>query len=377
MTKPADKQDQRPLLLTPGPLTTSEATRHAMLRDWGSRDSDFIALTARVRCQLEAICNSQPTHRCIPIQGSGTFAVEAMIGTMVPPNGRLVVASNGAYGRRIATIANRLGRKVNLIESREDRPTDIAQLDQALSTHSPSHLAIVHCETTSGVLNPIGQLADMAHQRGIATLVDAMSSFGALPLDCQTLHCDAVAASANKCLEGVPGVAFVIARTAALGKTAGNAPSLSLDLHEQAHGLDSNGQWRFTPPTHVMAALSAALDQFVAEGGQPARLARYQDNCDHLVSGMRALGFETFLRDTDQAPIIITFKMPAPPEFAFDRFYAALHDKGVVIYPGKITDADTFRVGCIGAITRADIEFAQKAVQSVLNILGLRSGAPA
>ena len=271
-----------------------------------------------------------------------------------------------------------MGRTVQLVESPENRPTDMDRLEQALSdTPHPSHLAAVHCETTSGVLNPIDQITALAQTHGVATLIDAMSSFGALPLDCQTLRCEAIAGSANKCLESVPGMAFVIAQTDALGKAAGNAPSLSLDLHDQWRGLDSNGQWRFTPPTQVIAALDAALTQFNAEGGQTDRLARYRDNCDHLVNGMRAFGFETYLQDQDQAPIIVTFKMPAQSDFSFDRFYTALHDEGVVIYPGKITAADTFRIGCIGAIDRTDIETALQVIQSVLNTLGLRSAAPA
>lgn len=377
MTSPPDAQDRRTLLLTPGPLTTSAETRQAMLRDWGSRDTDFIELTARVRRELEAVCNARPSHQCVPLQGSGTFAVEAMIGTMVPANGRLLVASNGAYGRRMATIAKRLGRAVDLVESPEDRPTDVSAVTNALASETYSHFAIVHCETTSGVLNPIAPLVEMAQRRGVAVLVDAMSSFGALPVDCQALGCDAVAASANKCLEGAPGMAFVIARAEALEKTEGNAPSLSLDLHDQWRGLEKNGQWRFTPPTQVIAALDAALTQFAAEGGQTARLARYQDNCDHLIAGMRALGFETFLSDADQAPIIVTFRIPREDAFSFDHFYTALHDKGVVIYPGKITEAETFRMGCIGALDRTDIAFALEAVQSVLNTLGLRSDASA
>jgi len=375
MTKPTEDPSRRHLLLTPGPLTTSAATRQAMLRDWGSRDGDFIDLTARIRRRIDDICNARPSHSCVPIQGSGTFAVEAMIGTMVPRDGHLLVASNGAYGRRMATIGERLGRKVSLTESPENQPTNIAVLDQAMTAQKPSHLAIVHCETTSGVQNPVEEIVDLAHRHGVAILVDAMSSFGALPVDCQALNCDAIAASANKCLEGVPGVAFVVVRTEALEKTQGQAPSLSLDLHDQWRGLNSNGQWRFTPPTHVIAALDAALDQFLEEGGQPARLARYRDNCTHLVNGMRAIGIETFLDDADQAPIIVPFKMPQHPNFSFDRFYTALHDEGIVIYPGKITDADTFRIGCIGAINRADIEAALHAIRSVLNILGLRSGA--
>lgn len=377
MTDAKSPQARKTILLTPGPLTTSDATRAAMTRDWGSRDADFIDLTARVRKRLEAICNAAPSHTCVPIQGSGTFAVEAMIGTLVPKEGRLLVACNGAYGQRIAAIAARLGRAVFKVEGPEDRPTDLVRLEQAIADHQPTHLAAVHCETTSGVRNPIDDIAALARREKISLLIDAMSSFGALPLDCDALGCAAIAASANKCLEGAPGLAFVIARTSDLERSKGQAPSVSLDLHDQWRGLQANGQWRFTPPTHVLAALDSALEQFIAAGGQVARLARYSENCNTLISGMRAAGFETFLRDEDQAPIIVTFRVPNDPAFSFDAFYDALREIGVVIYPGKITDAETFRIGCIGAIGKSDMSYALDAVSAVLNKLGLRSGGSA
>ena len=366
------------LLLTPGPLTTDPRTRAAMMRDWGSRDRDFIELTARVRRRLADLCNLGDDYACVPIQGSGTFAVEAMIATLVPAGGRLVVAVNGAYGQRIATIARRLGRQVETADSPEHLPTDLARLAQVLDrAPGASHLAVVHCETTSGVLNPLAEVAALARERNIRLLVDAMSSFGALELDGAALGLEAVAASANKCLEGVPGVAFVIARRDALAAAAGNCASLSLDLHDQWGALEANGQWRFTPPTHVIAALDCALDQLDGEGGPAARRVRYRQNCAALVAGMRRLGFETLLDDRDQAPIIVTFHLPADPGFSFERFYDALHRRGVVIYPGKVTAAATFRIGCIGAIGQAAIETALAAVEDALAELGIASGAPA
>ena len=281
------------------------------------------------------------------------------------------MAANGAYGQRIATIGERLGRHVRIADSPEDRPTDVAALRAALAAYGPfSHVIAVHCETTSGVLNPLAEIAAAAHDHGAALLVDAMSAFGAIPVDMVALGVSALAASANKCLEGVPGVGFVIARTSDLAAAEGCAASLSFDLHDQWQGFEKNGQWRFTPPTHVMAALDAALDQLDEEGGVAERALRYAENCRRLVSGMRRLGFETLLDDSDQAPIIVTFRMPDWPGFAFAPFYDALHRRGFVIYPGKITTAETFRIGCIGAIGPADMDAAIAAIKAVLAELG-------
>ncbi|MDP6951494.1 MAG: 2-aminoethylphosphonate--pyruvate transaminase [Alphaproteobacteria bacterium] len=368
------KHDGPGLLLTPGPLTTSQRTRDAMGRDWGSRDGDFIALTARIRDRLTTLASAGTDYSCVPLQGSGTFAVEAMIASFVPAGGKMLVAANGAYGQRIATIGKRLGREVHVADSPENAPTDIAGLRAALAAHGPySQVVAVHCETTSGVLNPLAEIAAATRDHGAALLVDTMSAFGAIPVDMPSLGISALAASANKCLEGVPGVGFVIARTSDLVSAKGCAASLSFDLHDQWQGFEKNGQWRFTPPTHVIAALDAALDQLAEEGGVAGRGARYKENCRRLVSGMRKLGFETLLDDADQAPIIVTFHMPQWPGFAFAPFYDALHQRGFVIYPGKITAAETFRIGCIGALTPADMDAAVAAVAAVLEEIGIQT----
>jgi len=372
IANPATARRDPPVLLTPGPLTTAPATRQAMLRDWGSRDADFIALTRRLRARLVDLVAGADSHVCVPIQGSGTFAVEAMIGTMVPRAGRMLVLVNGAYGHRIARIGRTLGRAVETIESSEDRPLVAATLAQALARDSTvSHVVAVHCETTSGVLNPLAEIAQATAAAGRSLLIDAMSSFGAIALDSSALDFDALAASANKCLEGVPGLAFVIARRQTLSTRQGTAPSVSLDLYDQWQGFEHNGQWRFTPPTHVAAALDAALDQLDAEGGVAARYRRYADNCQRLIAGMTRLGFEPILAPNHQAPIIVTFRMPRTPGFDFARFYDALHARGYVIYPGKLTKIDSFRIGCIGAIGAGEIEGAVAAASEALNELGL------
>ena len=370
--------EQRTILLTPGPLTTSLATREAMLRDWGSRDGDFIALTARIRSRITAMAGGEGTHSCVPIQGSGTYVLEAAVGSFVPRDGKLLVVVNGAYGHRIARICGIIGRQMTIYETDENVTPDPARIGKILAGDlSISHVAVVHCETTSGIVNPIEDIARIVARAGRKLMIDAMSSFGAIALDLARIPCDVVMASSNKCLEGVPGLGFVVALLDALDASAGNAPSLSLDLHDQWAALEKSGEWRFTPPTHVCAALDQALPEHVREGGVVGRGARYRGNCDILVDGMRALGFQTYLSDRDQSPIIVTFLTPSDPNFDFQEFYDALHGRGFVIYPGKLTRIDSFRIGCIGDLHEADIRNALQAITEVLEEMGVENRAPA
>ena len=372
----ADNQCE--ILLTPGPLTTSRETREAMLRDWGSRDGAFIALTARIRSRITAIAGGEGTHHCVPIQGSGTYVLEAAVGTFVPPGGKLLVVINGAYGHRIARICGILGRQMAIYETDEIDPPDPARIAGLLAEDlSISHVAVVHCETTSGIINPVADISRVVASAGRRLMIDAMSSFGAIALDVAQIPCDVVMASSNKCLEGVPGLGFVVASLDTLDASAGNAPSLSLDLHDQWAALEKSGEWRFTPPTHVCAALDQALAQHADEGGVVGRGARYRDNCDILVEGMRAMGFQTYLPDQIQSPIIVTFLTPADPNFEFQIFYDALHGRGFVIYPGKLTRIDSFRIGCIGDLHAADMRGALHAIVEVLEEMGVENCAPA
>ncbi len=367
-----------PYLLTPGPLTTSLTVKQAMLRDWGSRDRDFIELNARVRARLVALAGAEGTHVAVPLQGSGTFVVEAMLGTLVPRDGKLLVLVNGAYGQRMVKMAGYHRRAVAALATPEDRPNDPAALDRALASDAAiSHVAAVQCETTSGILNPIEEIAKVTARHRRRLLIDAMSAFGALPLDATRVPFDGLAASANKCLEGVPGLGFAIIRTTALSAAEGNAPCLSLDLHDQWASMERTGQWRFTPPTHVLAALDQALVEHADEGGTEGRGARYRENCRLLVTGMRALGFETLLPDPLQAPIIVTFRMPADPRFVFEDFYDRLRARGYVIYPGKLTVAPSFRIGCIGRIGPVEMQGALEAVRAILAEMGVADGRPA
>jgi 2-aminoethylphosphonate-pyruvate transaminase len=370
--------DKVPLLLTPGPLTTSASVKQAMLRDWGSRDPAFIRLNSSVRERLLNVANAKETHVCVPVQGSGTFAVEAMIGTLLPRHGaKLLVLVNGAYGHRIVKMTKVMGRPVEFIEWAEDQPISPADVEARLKNDpSLTHIAAVYCETTSGILNPIEELAEVVRRHNRAFFIDAMSAFGALPLDAALTPFAAVAASSNKCLEGAPGMGFVIVEKQTLEASAGNAHSLSLDLHDQAKGFAANNQWRFTPPTHVVAAFAQALDEFDQEGGVVGRGKRYRENLGILLSGMRELGFAPLLPDSLQAPIIVTFHMPADPAFDFQKFYAKLSEKGFLIYPGKLTVADSFRIGCIGRLGAKDMRDALAAIKGAMAEMGVKSGAP-
>ena len=373
-----DETHGEPFLLTPGPLTTTRVTKEAMLRDWGSRDGGFVAMNSRVRRRLVELAHGEGSHVCVPLQGSGTFIVEAMIGTLVPPDGKLLVLVNGAYGRRMVRMCEYFHRACAVDETPEDRAIDPAVLDRLLAAdRAVSHVVVVYCETTSGVLNPVEEIAAVVARHRRRLLIDAMSAFGALPLDARRVPFDAVVASANKCLEGVPGMGFAIVRREALEEARGQAPSLSLDLHDQWTAMEKNGQWRFTPPTHVIAALDRALEQHAAEGGVAGRGARYRRNCELLVSGLRAMGFETLLPDALQAPIIVTVRMPADAKFHFETFYERLSQRGFVIYPGKLTVADSFRIGCIGALGEAEMRGVLAAIRDVMGELGVASGAPA
>lgn len=365
--------ENRQILLTPGPLTTSDTVKQAMLRDWGSRDSAFIEMTARIRQRLTALAHGEDTHTCVPVQGSGTFAVEATLGTLVPrESSKLLILINGAYGRRMQKICQTMGRSCTTYETAEDMPPDPNRVAQLLEDDGTiTHVAVVHCETTSGVLNPIEAIAEMVAAANRRLIVDAMSTFGALPIDLRRMKADAIIASANKCLEGVPGMGYAIIDKGALAASEGNALSLSLDLHDQATYMERTGQWRFTPPTHVLAALDQALDELDTEGGVAARGARYGANCGILISGLRDMGFETFLPDLLQAPIIVTVRMPADPAFDFARLYDLLNDQGIVLYPGAVTQEKSFRIGCIGRLGETDMKRALRAIEEALGQMGI------
>jgi 2-aminoethylphosphonate-pyruvate transaminase len=371
MNPPPPARDK--ILFTPGPLTTSATVKQAMLRDLGSRDGAFIELVAAIRRRLVGLAGVAPgDYTAVLMQGSGTFGIEATIGSTVPPDGKLLVVINGAYGRRMATIAKALRIpciEVNAPEHALPQPTVIAALLKA--DPGITNVAVVHCETTTGIFNPVEAIGAVVAEHGRTFIVDAMSSFGAVPLDMGAAHVDYLISSANKCIEGVPGFSFVIARKAALLDTAGSARSLSLDLLSQYQGLEDNGQFRFTPPTHALLAFAQALDELDAEGGVAGRAARYRHNHTILHAGMSALGFEAYLTPEVTGYIITSYRYPADPNFDFGQLYERLNQRGYVIYPGKVSNADCFRIGHIGRIFEADVRGLLAAMKEVLGEMGV------
>jgi len=368
MVRASDK-----LLFTPGPLTTSLSVKQAMLRDLGSRDADFLAIVRDVRARLLRLAEvAEPHYTAIPVQGSGTYAVEAALGTVVRAGGKLLALSNGAYGERISTIARVLNIEHTRLEFPEDQPVDPARVAVALDADPAlQYVAVVHCETSTGLLNPVADIAAAVRVRRRCLLVDAMSSFGAVPMPLEQLGIDLLVTSANKCLEGVPGCALVIARRALIQSSGGNARSLSLDLCGQLAGLDRDGQFRYTPPTHALLALARALDELDDEGGIHGRAARYAANQRALLGGMQRLGFRTFLNPDRLSPIITSFLMPNHPRFDFSRFYQGLSERGFVIYPGKVSRANCFRVGTIGRVFPIDVDALLSATEQVLKEMGI------
>ena len=367
-----------PYLLTPGPLTTSIEVKRAMLRDWGSWDEDFRDLTADLRRRLLALLgDGADAYECIPMQGSGTFGVEAMLGTCLPRDGKILVLSNGAYGARAAETVRYLGRELTVIDKGDYLPPRGEEVSAAIAADPAiTHVLAIHCETSSGILNPLAEIATATAATGRKLLIDSMSAFGAIALQPSEIPFEAMVSSANKCIEGVPGFGFVLARRDALEASRGNAHSLSLDLHAQWTAMEKTGQWRYTPPTHVVAAFIEALRIHQAEGGVTARGARYAANRDILVAGMRDIGFETLLDDRWLSPIIVTFFSPADPAFDFARFYELMKRQGYIIYPGKLTVADSFRIGCIGRMDGAVMEGVIAAAAAALAEMGVGNAAP-
>ena len=367
-----------PWLLTPGPLTTAPETKGAMLQDWGSRDRHFIDTVADIRKRLLAMAGADESYDCVIMQGSGTFAIEAALSSFVPRRGRALVVINGAYGHRAAKILEILGRDYVSLDMGETVAPLGADVAAALENDPAiTDVFVVHCETTTGILNPLADIARAVKTAGRRLIIDSMSAFGALPLETDTIPFDVMVSSANKCIEGVPGFAFAIARKEWLEGAKGRSHSLSLDLHAQWAGLNTNGQFRFTPPTHALMAFHRALKLHEAEGGVIGRGRRYWGNFRVLVDGMRAMGFKTLLGDDWMAPIIVTFLQPADPNFDMDRFYDEIRARGFAIYPGKLTVAETFRIGCIGQLDVEVMKAALDAIREALGVMGVKNGAPA
>ena len=363
------------LLFTPGPITTSITVKAAMLRDVGSRDTEFIEMVRDVRRRLVALAGvSDDSYTAVLMQGSGTFGLESVLSSTVPRDGKLLTIVNGAYGRRIVQMAKMLGIATVVLEVAEDRTPEIGDVDAMLAAdRAITHVSVVHCETTTGIINPVTEIGRIVQRHGRSYFVDAMSSFGAVPLHVDEAHIDYLVSSANKCIEGVPGFSFVIARTGRPDQHKGLGPrSLSLDLLAQYEGLEANGQFRFTPPTHALRAFHNALAELDDEGGVEGRAARYRANYEELVAGMRHMGLTEYLAPADQGYIITSFRYPDFASFDFDEFCELLRARGFVIYPGKVSDADCFRIGTIGRIFPEDVRRLLIAIGEVLAETGVQ-----
>ena len=367
-----------PYLLTPGPLTTAYEVKEAMLKDWGCWDEDFRDLTKKLRKNLLSLLGPRKNlYDCVPIQGSGTFAVESMMGTFIPKDGKLLVLANGAYGLRAAQTMDYLNRDYHLLDKGDYLPprgsevADILENDKAIT-----HVLVIHCETSSGILNPLEEIGAVVKSAGRKLLIDSMSAFGAVPVDPEKIDFEAMVSSANKCIQGVPGFGFVFAKLSALEAAKGNCHSLSLDVEAQWSAMEKSGQWRFTPPTHVVAAFLTALEIHEEEGGVAGRGARYTNNRDVMVSGMQDLGFETLLDERWLSPIIVTFFCPADRAFEFTKFYDLMKSEGYIIYPGKLTVVDSFRIGCIGRMDAHVMKGVVFAAKKALETMGVESAAP-
>lgn len=361
-------------LFTPGPLTTSLTVKQAMLRDLGSRDDEFIAVIKRVRDRLLAVAgvSQKQGYECVLMQGSGTFTVEAVISSAMPRDGKLLVVVNGAYGDRMVAIAKRYGIETVVVRAKEDQLPNVAEIEQVLAkTPNIRMTAVVHCETTSGIINPIEAIGKIVRRHKCLYFVDSMSAFGAVPFDFEACQIDYLVSSANKCIEGVPGFAFAICRRESLLATEGVARTVSLDLLAQWQGLERNGQFRFTPPTHTILAFNQALSELDAEGGVAGRARRYRENHETLCRGMQDMGFQEYVSRDLQGDIITSFRYPSDRRFEFEEFYRRLNDKGFVIYPGKVSDADCFRIGSIGRIFPGDVAALLQAIREVLGDLGI------
>ena len=346
------------ILLTPGPLSTSKGVRAALLRDWCTWDADYNeSIVQNIRRRLTALATKDvDNYTVVLMQGSGSFAVEACLGTVLPKDGKLLILTNGAYGDRMAEMASVLNIEHTKIDLGEVTAPTAQDLEKILESDPKlTHVAFVHCETTTGMLNPLEELSATVKRHGKTLIVDAMSSFGGIPMDISKLGIDYLVSSSNKCIQGVPGFGFVIAKRDELEKCAENARSLCMDLVGQWREMDKSGKWRYTSPTHVVRAFYQALDELETEGSIEARYSRYCENHRILVNGMRGIGFETLLPDNMQAPIITSFLYPNK-EFDFKPFYEAVKSKGFVLYPGKISQADTFRIGNIGEVYPQDME---------------------
>lgn len=362
----------QPLLLTPGPVSVSRSTKEVMLRDRPSGDTDFQNDVTLARDYLVAVIGGQGSYSAVPLPGSATYANEAVIATLVPPGGKLLIHTNGVYGDRLIEIATEAGTAFAVLRTPPFTPATSAQFEAALQADpSITHVMVVHCETSTGVLNPLEDVAALCRKMSKGLFIDAVASFGAITLDAKALGFEAVTLSSNKCMQGVPGVGWAVVQKHALESAKGRSRSLTLDLWDQSQHMDRTGGFRFTPPTQVVSAFAQACREHAAEGGSEARLARYQRNWRRLVDGMRQMGFVTVVPDAHASPIVATFYNPKHPAFSFQALFEGMKKRGFIIFPGRLALADTFRIGCMGNVDEADMAEAITAIAETMQEMGI------
>jgi 2-aminoethylphosphonate-pyruvate transaminase len=364
-------------LLTPGPLTVSMEVKQEMLADRSPNAELHSGLTRKVLDYLLTLANGHGTHVAVPVQGSATYGIEAALHTLLPKDARLLVINNGFYGLRLREVAEGIGKDVVVLELPMIPPPDEATIAAALAADPKiTHAIVCHVDTGTGVLNDLAPIAAACKARGVKLMVDAVAAFGGFPIDVKALDIEAVMISPNKCLESVPGVGLVIARKSTIVASAKRSPSVVLDLHAQWAFFEEKGWWRTTPPTHVIGALAKAIERHEKEGGVLARQARYRRNWRRLVDTLRQRGFRTLLPDDYAAPIIATFHDPVDPNYAFPKFYAAMEKRGIVIFPGRLTAANTFRIGTMGDLDDRDMSFILSQIEEALTEIGVTNPAP-
>jgi 2-aminoethylphosphonate-pyruvate transaminase len=356
------------LLFTPGPLTTAKKVKEAGLLDLGSRDSVFISVVEQIRQRLLILAGTEaPEYEAVIIQGSGTYGIESVISSAIPADGMLLNIINGAYGRRISEMARIYSIPLIELSFNENQLPDLSQIEATLDKYPQiTHVAVIHGETTTGLLNPIAEIGAIAEHHKKVLIVDAMSTFGAYEINIRNLNISFLISSSNKCIEGIPGFSYVLAKRPELERCKGQARTLSLDLYKQWTGLNNNGQFRFTPPVQSLLSFNEALNELENEGGISARANRYAKNNCILIAGMEKLGFKPFLPEDIRGYIITSFLYPDHPAFTFELFYSKINEKGFVIYPGKLSQVDCFRIGNIGQLFETDIRMLVDAVEEVL-----------
>ncbi|MEY4091157.1 MAG: hypothetical protein RLZZ496_339 [Pseudomonadota bacterium] len=371
-------QETTPYLLTPGPLTTTPAVKEAMLRDWGSWDADLRAVVASIRADLLEIADASQGFECVLLQGSGSYGVEAALGSFAPKNKKTLMLTNGAYGERAIKAMSYMNRDFISYETDELEAPSAEEVAVLLKANPDvGAVFLVQCETTSGIVNPVEDIAAVAQKAGCIVILDAMSSFGAMDLSMKRMGIDVLISSANKCIEGVPGFTYILARRDLLEASQGVSHSLSLDLYEQWAYMQKSGQFRYTPPTHILVAFAQALEQHKAEGGAPGRLARYKKTAKAMRDGMSRIGLSPLLGDNETGPIIQTFATPRDPNFDFTRFYEGLKQRGFIIYPGKLTKKPSFRVGNMGALDHEVMAMLVDATEATLKAMNVKDLTPA